>query len=37
MQAKRGFLALGLVLLAAWPVSAQVTGGVLWVNNTHMA
>ena len=30
-------VALGLTLLAGLPARAQVTGGVLYVNNTHMA
>jgi len=36
MQSRFGVLALGLVLAAVSPVSAQVTGGMLYVSNTHM-
>jgi len=28
---------MGLLLLAAFPAGAQVTGGVLYVNNAHMS
>jgi hypothetical protein len=37
MQRKVGLWATALVLLAASEAGAQVTGGVMWVNNTHMA
>jgi hypothetical protein len=37
MLKKPYVLALGLALAAAAPAAAQVTGGVLHVNNTHMA
>jgi len=37
MRKKQVVLAAALVLLAAAPASAQVTGGVLHVNNTHMS
>ena len=30
-------IATGLILLAASPVGAQVTSGILYVNNTHMS
>jgi hypothetical protein len=36
MQSKWGVCAIGLVLLVASSAGAQVTGGVLFVNNTHM-
>jgi hypothetical protein len=36
MQSKLGICAIGLVLLLPALASAQVTGGVLYVNNTHM-
>ena len=37
MQPRFFVCAMGLVLLAALPAGAQVTGGVLHVNNTHMS
>ncbi len=37
MQSRRCVRAIGLVLLAVSPAGAQVTGGTLFVNNTHMA
>jgi hypothetical protein len=37
MQSRCIIGAMGLFLLAALPASAQVTGGVLHVNNTHMS
>jgi len=37
MQSKLVIFAAGLVLLSALPANAQVTGGVLHVNNTHMS
>jgi hypothetical protein len=37
MQQKLIVLTTGLLLLAAAPARAQVTGGVLYVNNTHMS
>jgi hypothetical protein len=37
MSIRFGFLASGLLLLAAAPASAQITGGVMWVSNSHMA
>jgi hypothetical protein len=36
MRRKLELLTMGLILLAVSPASAQVTGGVLYVNNTHM-
>ena len=36
MQSRLGVVAITLVLLAVSPASAQVTGGTLFVNNTHM-
>ena len=36
MRNRLGIIAIGLALAAAAPGSAQVTGGVLYVNNTHM-
>jgi hypothetical protein len=36
MQSRLGVVAIGLALLAVSPAGAQVTGGVLFVNNTHM-
>ena len=36
MQGKWWWFALGLTLLTVSPAGAQVTGGVLFVNNTHM-
>ena len=37
MQSRLGVLALGLALAMASPATAQVTGGTLFVNNTHMS
>jgi hypothetical protein len=37
MHSKLGVLALGLIVAMAAPASAQVVGGVLFVNNTHMS
>ena len=37
MHSRLGVLALGLALAVASPADAQVTGGVLYVNNTHMS
>ena len=37
MHRKQIVLAAALVLLATAPAGAQVTGGVLHVNNTHMS
>jgi hypothetical protein len=37
MHMKKIVLAAALVLLATAPADAQVTGGVLHVNNTHMS
>ena len=37
MKSKVFVFATGLVLLAALPARAQVTGGTLHVNNTHMS
>ncbi len=37
MNKRLTVFATGLVLLAALPAGAQVTGGVLHVNNTHMS
>ena len=37
MQPRLFVIATGLVLLAALPATAQVTGGTLHVNNTHMS
>ena len=37
MKNRCGIIAVGLALVFAAPASAQVTGGVLYVSNTHMA
>jgi hypothetical protein len=37
MERYRSMLALGLSLLAALPVSAEVTKAVMSVNNSHMS
>jgi hypothetical protein len=37
MQSRLGLLAIVLAFLAAAPAGAQVTGGTLYVNNTHMS
>lgn len=37
MRRKQIVLAAALVLLATAPAGAQVTGGILHVNNTHMS
>lgn len=37
IETKRLICATGLLLLAALPASAQVTGGILHVNNQHMS
>jgi hypothetical protein len=37
MRSAFALLAVGLVLGAVTPVQAQVLGGTLFVNNTHMA
>jgi hypothetical protein len=37
MHRKQIVLAAALVLLATAPAGAQVTGGILHVNNTHMS
>lgn len=36
MRSRLGVVAIGLALLAVSPTSAQVVGGILFVNNTHM-
>jgi hypothetical protein len=37
MKSRLFAIATGLVLFVALPATAQVTGGVLYVNNTHMS
>ena len=37
MLSRPGLLALGLCLAAVGPAGAQVIGGTLYVNNTHMS